>query len=197
MPPERILALIDAAVEAIAAHADELTALDQAIGDGDHGLNMARGFDAVAAAADGAGRAGAGGGAAEGGDGAGDEGRRRLGAALRLAADGHRQGGARRARRDAGRRRRRSSRGASPTWAPRPCSTCWGRWPMRSPPGRGLPSCAGSRRRSLEATQAPCAPPRGGPRFSASVRSDISIRARASAGALGIHDVCDVLEVPA
>ena len=33
-------------------HAEELTALDQAIGDGDHGLNMARGFGAVAAAAD-------------------------------------------------------------------------------------------------------------------------------------------------
>ena len=30
----------------------ELTTLDQAIGDGDHGLNMARGFDAVAAPAD-------------------------------------------------------------------------------------------------------------------------------------------------
>ena len=30
-------------------HADELTALDQAIGDGDHGLNMKRGFEAVLA----------------------------------------------------------------------------------------------------------------------------------------------------
>ena len=29
------------------AHAAELTALDQAIGDGDHGLNMKRGFEAV------------------------------------------------------------------------------------------------------------------------------------------------------
>jgi dihydroxyacetone kinase-like protein len=36
----------------ITAHADELTSLDQAIGDGDHGLNMKRGFDAIAAAAD-------------------------------------------------------------------------------------------------------------------------------------------------
>jgi dihydroxyacetone kinase-like protein len=34
---------------AIDAHSAELTALDQAIGDGDHGLNMARGFDAIAA----------------------------------------------------------------------------------------------------------------------------------------------------
>ncbi|WP_298887373.1 dihydroxyacetone kinase subunit DhaL [uncultured Bradyrhizobium sp.] len=31
-------------------HADELTSLDQAIGDGDHGLNMKRGFEAVLAA---------------------------------------------------------------------------------------------------------------------------------------------------
>ncbi len=36
----------------IAAHADELTRLDQAIGDGDHGLNMVRGFNAIAAAID-------------------------------------------------------------------------------------------------------------------------------------------------
>ena len=33
-------------------HADELTALDQAIGDGDHGLNMKRGFEAVLADSD-------------------------------------------------------------------------------------------------------------------------------------------------
>ncbi|MBZ9754719.1 dihydroxyacetone kinase subunit L [Mesorhizobium sp. ESP6-5] len=44
--------LIAAAADAIAAHAEELTALDQAIGDGDHGLNMKRGFDAVRAEAD-------------------------------------------------------------------------------------------------------------------------------------------------
>lgn len=41
--------LVDAAADTIAAHADELTALDQAIGDGDHGLNMKRGFEAVRA----------------------------------------------------------------------------------------------------------------------------------------------------
>ena len=50
--PELIRALALGAQATIAAHAAELTALDQAIGDGDHGLNMARGFDAVAAAAD-------------------------------------------------------------------------------------------------------------------------------------------------
>ena len=42
-------ALIDAMAKTIAEHADELTALDQAIGDGDHGLNMKRGFEAVVA----------------------------------------------------------------------------------------------------------------------------------------------------
>jgi dihydroxyacetone kinase-like protein len=35
--------------ETIIGHADELTALDRAIGDGDHGLNMKRGFEAVLA----------------------------------------------------------------------------------------------------------------------------------------------------
>jgi dihydroxyacetone kinase-like protein len=49
MSNERILALIDAAAAAIAANAEELTRLDQAIGDGDHGSNMTRGFQAIAA----------------------------------------------------------------------------------------------------------------------------------------------------
>lgn len=44
--------LITAAADTIAAHAEELTALDQAIGDGDHGLNMKRGFEAVRAEAE-------------------------------------------------------------------------------------------------------------------------------------------------
>jgi dihydroxyacetone kinase-like protein len=39
--------LITEAAAAIAAHAEELTALDQAIGDGDHGVNMKRGFEAL------------------------------------------------------------------------------------------------------------------------------------------------------
>ncbi|MER9827642.1 dihydroxyacetone kinase subunit DhaL [Mesorhizobium sp. M0134] len=43
--------LIEAAANAIAVHAEELTSLDQAIGDGDHGLNMKRGFEAVRAEA--------------------------------------------------------------------------------------------------------------------------------------------------
>jgi len=42
--------LLDAAVTIIREHAAELTALDQAIGDGDHGINMRRGFDAIAQA---------------------------------------------------------------------------------------------------------------------------------------------------
>jgi dihydroxyacetone kinase-like protein len=40
-------ALIETVARRVIDHADELTALDQAIGDGDHGLNMKRGFEAV------------------------------------------------------------------------------------------------------------------------------------------------------
>jgi len=39
--------LIEAVARSIIAHADELTGLDRAIGDGDHGLNLKRGFEAV------------------------------------------------------------------------------------------------------------------------------------------------------
>lgn len=42
-----IAALVTAAARAVIDHADELTALDQAIGDGDHGFNMKRGMEAV------------------------------------------------------------------------------------------------------------------------------------------------------
>ena len=42
-------ALIRAATATLIDHVDELTALDQAIGDGDHGLNMKRGFEAALA----------------------------------------------------------------------------------------------------------------------------------------------------
>jgi dihydroxyacetone kinase-like protein len=41
--------LIETVARRIVDHAEELTALDQAIGDGDHGLNMKRGFEAVLA----------------------------------------------------------------------------------------------------------------------------------------------------
>lgn len=41
--------LVEAAARVVIGHADELTALDQAIGDGDHGLNMKRGMEAVLA----------------------------------------------------------------------------------------------------------------------------------------------------
>jgi len=44
-------AMIAAVADAVIGHADELTTLDQAIGDGDHGLNMKRGFEAVRAEA--------------------------------------------------------------------------------------------------------------------------------------------------
>ncbi len=43
------LKLITDCAECMIRHAEELTALDQAIGDGDHGLNMKRGFEALLA----------------------------------------------------------------------------------------------------------------------------------------------------
>jgi dihydroxyacetone kinase-like protein len=49
MTPERLKRLIEAVANTVIAEADRLTALDQAIGDGDHGLNMKRGFEAVLA----------------------------------------------------------------------------------------------------------------------------------------------------
>ena len=45
--------LIEAMAGAVTNHAVELTDLDRAIGDGDHGLNMKCGFDAVLADRDG------------------------------------------------------------------------------------------------------------------------------------------------
>jgi phosphoenolpyruvate---glycerone phosphotransferase subunit DhaL len=44
--------LIQAATQTLIDHVDELTALDQAIGDGDHGLNMRRGAQAIQAKSD-------------------------------------------------------------------------------------------------------------------------------------------------
>ncbi len=44
-----MLRLIEGAAATIESHAEQLTRLDQAIGDGDHGINMARGFKEVAA----------------------------------------------------------------------------------------------------------------------------------------------------
>jgi dihydroxyacetone kinase-like protein len=41
--------LIRAVAERVIGHTDELVSLDQAIGDGDHGINMKRGFEAVLA----------------------------------------------------------------------------------------------------------------------------------------------------
>ena len=45
-------ALIVAVARAVIAHEEELTRLDQAIGDGDHGVNMRRGFEALLAEAE-------------------------------------------------------------------------------------------------------------------------------------------------
>ena len=44
---ERKRRLVAAIANSVIAHVDELTALDSAIGDGDHGHNMKRGFEAV------------------------------------------------------------------------------------------------------------------------------------------------------
>jgi phosphoenolpyruvate---glycerone phosphotransferase subunit DhaL len=52
MGEQLMRALIAKGNGVIQAYAEELTSLDQAIGDGDHGLNMARGFSAIAAIAD-------------------------------------------------------------------------------------------------------------------------------------------------
>jgi len=52
MTPDRLQRLLVEVAETVVRHEQELTALDQAIGDGDHGLNMKRGFVAVRAKAE-------------------------------------------------------------------------------------------------------------------------------------------------
>lgn len=52
LDPSVLRSLIAVAAERVVASASELTALDQAIGDGDHGLNMKRGCAAVLAELD-------------------------------------------------------------------------------------------------------------------------------------------------
>jgi phosphoenolpyruvate---glycerone phosphotransferase subunit DhaL len=47
LEPEMLKSLVRVAAEQVIASAPELTALDQAVGDGDHGVNMKRGFEAV------------------------------------------------------------------------------------------------------------------------------------------------------
>jgi dihydroxyacetone kinase-like protein len=53
MTSEQLKRLIETVAKTVIAEADRLTTLDQAIGDGDHGLNMKRGFEAVLADLDG------------------------------------------------------------------------------------------------------------------------------------------------
>src|SRR5271166_7003613 len=50
--PSVLKSMVTAAAERVVDHADELTALDQAIGDGDHGINMKRGCSEVLAQLD-------------------------------------------------------------------------------------------------------------------------------------------------
>lgn len=52
MARDKIRDLIESVAKTIIDHTEELTELDQAIGDGDHGLNMKRGLDAVLAGLD-------------------------------------------------------------------------------------------------------------------------------------------------
>jgi dihydroxyacetone kinase-like protein len=47
MTPEKTRLLIERLAASMIAHSGELTDLDQAVGDGDHGVNMKRGFEAV------------------------------------------------------------------------------------------------------------------------------------------------------
>ena len=49
LDPKLTPRMIEAVARRVIDHAEELTRLDQAIGDGDHGLNMKRGFEAVLA----------------------------------------------------------------------------------------------------------------------------------------------------
>jgi dihydroxyacetone kinase-like protein len=51
--PDVLKRLIETTAKAVIAETDRLTSLDQAIGDGDHGLNMKRGCEAVLADLDG------------------------------------------------------------------------------------------------------------------------------------------------
>ena len=49
MKNDRVIDLLDEVAKILIAHEEELTDLDRAIGDGDHGLNLKRGFDAIIA----------------------------------------------------------------------------------------------------------------------------------------------------
>ena len=49
MTPDLLRSLLQETAEAVIAQAEHLTALDQAIGDGDHGINMKRGLENVLA----------------------------------------------------------------------------------------------------------------------------------------------------
>ena len=97
LQPDTFKSLVKAAAEQVIASAPELTALDQAIGDGDHGTNMKRGFEAVLSKLDTHRRTAAGRSAQDDRQDAGDDGRRRVRAALwQLLSRGRRSAVARR-----------------------------------------------------------------------------------------------------
>ena len=193
MSRDQILALIDATTATIAAHADELTRLDQAIGDGDHGSNMARGFQAIAAQREAL---------------AGLE----LGDALQKAgmilvttvggASGPLYGSllmgigkglkAGKAPAEALAEGVESvKKRASRTSAPRPCSTCWCRCSRPVRPARRR-RAAPRRQREPRRDQAHAGHPR--PRLLPGRALDRPLRSGRHSSCLLIHAVCDVLE---
>ena len=99
--------LFETVAHRIIASADELTDLDRAIGDGDHGANMRRGFEAVLAAVDELSAKNLGESLKGVGTTLGDEGRRRIRSALRHPVHVARQDAGGRGDARAGRRRLR------------------------------------------------------------------------------------------
>ena len=196
-----LVAWLRAVAARVHEEAPALTALDQAIGDGDHGINMDRGFAAIVAmldareapAADGSRRRGDGGSPPAGGQDADQHGRRGCRPALR---DGvpARSGGPRRAsiprpRRPSSRRSRQPPAGspasARPPRARRRCSTRCSRPP--GPLARRSTAAAISRRWSQRPTtrrmpasprRSRCSRRRAAPRTSGSAASATRTPAR-------------------
>ena len=143
MTPALLHRMILAVADEVIAHADELTELDQAVGDGDHGINMKRGFEAVRADAEATAAEAAARCAQSNRHAARDEGGRRLGTALRDAVPGSEQGD-RAGRLKSFCRVCQRRRGGQVTRqvaarARRPCSTFWRR--CRRPSRKAVRTC--------------------------------------------------------
>ena len=192
------LRVVRAAAEAVIAHADELTALDQAIGDGDHGINMKRGLEAVLAdlpqLAGQASRRDAEGYRHE----ARDEGRRRLRPALRHAGDGTREAHAARLPRAATWRQpslprsRPSRREASPSLAQKTMLDVLAPVQAKLAEGADLRAIKAEALRAAEATR-PIQALRGRASFLGE-RSIGHVDPGARSAALFVAAICDTLE---